>query len=101
MQPTQTPALRLMRRADSSWLRRFLLPPRERMAIVLGVSRDDTDDALEGLLDADLVVMRPWRAGGRDGVWQLLQPSPRQEAPRTGTALTAADVLRSLGFPSS
>lgn len=71
------------------------------MAIVLGMSRDDIDDALQRLLDAGLVVMRPWRAGGRDGVWQLSQSSPRQAAPRTGTVLTAADVLRSLGFPSS
>lgn len=73
---------------------------RERMAIVLGLSRHEVDDALQRLLDVGLVVMRPWRPGGCDGVWQLLQPSPRSDAPRAGTVLTAADVLRSLGFHS-
>jgi predicted ArsR family transcriptional regulator len=71
---------------------------RERMASALGMSRHEVDEALQRLLDAGLVVVRPWRAGGRDGVWQLLQPSPRSDAPRAGTVLTAADVLRSLGF---
>ena len=71
---------------------------RERMAIVLGISRHEVDDALQRLLDADLVDHRPWRVGCGDGVWQLLQPSPRRAAPRARHVLTAADVLRSLGF---
>jgi hypothetical protein len=73
---------------------------RERMAIALGMSRYEVDDALQRLLDVGLVVMRPWRPGGCEGVWQLLppSPSPRREVPRDRTVLTAADVLRSLGF---
>lgn len=71
---------------------------RERMAVVLGMSRHDVDDALQRLLDAGLVDQRPWRVGCCDGVWQLLQPSPRRDAPRARHVLTAADVLRSLGF---
>jgi hypothetical protein len=70
------------------------------MAIALGMSRYEVDDALQRLLDVGLVVMRPWRPGGCEGVWQLLppSPSPRREVPRDRTVLTAADVLRSLGF---
>jgi hypothetical protein len=74
---------------------------RDRMAIVLGMSRHDVDNALQRLLDAGLVELRPWRAGCGDGVWQLLQPSPRKDAPRARTVLTAADVLRSLGFQAT
>jgi hypothetical protein len=68
------------------------------MAVVLGMSRHQVDDALQRLLDAGLVDQRPWRVGGCDGVWQLLQPSSRREAPRARHVLTAADLLRSLGF---
>ena len=71
---------------------------RERMAVVLGMSRHEVDDALQRLLDAGLVDQRPWRVGCCDGVWQLLQPPPRRAAPRARHVLTAADVLRSLGF---
>ena len=71
---------------------------RERMALALGMSRHEVDVALERLLDTGLVDHRPWRAGVRDGVWQLLQPSPRREPERSRQVLTAADVLRNLGF---
>ena len=71
---------------------------RARMARALGMSRHEVDVALERLLDAGLVDHRPWRAGIRDGVWQLLQPSPRREPERSQQVLTAADVLRNLGF---
>jgi hypothetical protein len=74
---------------------------RERMASALGMSRHEVDDALQRLLDVGLVVMRPWRPGGCEGVWQLLPPSPRSDAPRAGTVLSAADVLRRLGFHGS
>ena len=71
---------------------------RDRMALVLGMTRHEVDQALCRLLDAGLVDHRPWRAGVRDGVWQLL-PTPRRHTPeRSQQALTAADVLRSLGF---
>jgi hypothetical protein len=73
---------------------------RERMAVVLDMSRHEVDVALQRLLDAGLVDLRPWRAGSGDGVWQLL-PIPRRRAvKRSRQALTAADVLRSLGFPA-
>ena len=71
---------------------------RERMAQALGISRHEVDVPLQRLLDVELVDHRPWRAGARDGVWQLLQPSPRRQPDRSQQMLTAADVLRNLGF---
>ena len=71
---------------------------RERMAQALGMSRHEIDVALERLLDAGLVDHRPWRVGVPDGVWQLLQPSPRRTPERSRQVLTAADLLRNLGF---
>ncbi len=71
---------------------------RERMTQALGMTRHEVDVALERLLDAGLVDHRPWRAGVRDGVWQLLQPAPRREPQRSRQVLAAADVLRNLGF---
>ena len=71
---------------------------RDRMAQSLGMTRHEVDVALQRLLDARLVDHRPWRAGVPDGVWQLLQPSPRRQPQRSHQVLTAADVLRSLGF---
>lgn len=72
---------------------------RDRMAEVLGMSRHEVDVALQRLLDAGLADLKPWRHGVRDGVWQLLPPSPRRQPERTRQALSVADVLRSLGFP--
>jgi hypothetical protein len=71
---------------------------RERMAVALNMNRHEVDVALQRLLDAGLVDLRPWRGGSGDGVWQLLPPPPRREVQRSRQALTAADVLRSLGF---
>ena len=71
---------------------------RDRMAQALGMSFHEVDVALQRLLDAGLVDLRPWRNGVRDGVWQLLPPSPRQQPERARQALSAADVLRNLGF---
>jgi hypothetical protein len=71
---------------------------RTRMATALGMSLHEVDLALQRLLDAGLVDLRPWRAGGRDGVWQLLPPPPRHQLPRAQQVLSAADVLRNLGF---
>jgi hypothetical protein len=71
---------------------------RSRMAEALGMTRHEADVALQRLLDAELVALRPWRPGGSDGVWQLLQPPQRRQTPRTQQALSAADLLRSLGF---
>ena len=71
---------------------------RQRMAQALGLCRHVVDAALQRLLDASLVDHRPWRAGLRDGVWQLLPPPSRREPERARQVLTAADVLRSLGF---
>jgi hypothetical protein len=71
---------------------------RDRMAVVLGMTRHEIDQALQCLLDAGLVAFRPWRSGCVDGVWQLV-PLPRRRSPtRAFSTLPAADVLRSLGF---
>ncbi|MFO1053959.1 MAG: hypothetical protein U1F36_17215 [Planctomycetota bacterium] len=71
---------------------------RERTAIAIGISRHELDVALQCLLDSGLVDHRPWRIGARDGVWQLLQPPPRRKPERALRKLSAADVLRNLGF---
>ncbi|HMV39954.1 MAG TPA: hypothetical protein PKX14_14275 [Thauera aminoaromatica] len=71
---------------------------RDRMAVAVGISRHEVDAALQRLLDCGLVDHRPWRTGARDGVWQLL-PLPLRQAPhRALRELSAAEVLRSLGF---
>lgn len=69
---------------------------RGRMADSLGMDVDRVDRALETLLDAGLVDLRPWRAGGRDGVWQIL-PVERSVSARSATCMSVADLLRSLG----
>ena len=71
---------------------------RDRIAIALGMTRHEVDQALQRLLDAGLVAHRPWRTGVHDGVWQLLPPPVRRTPERSRRVLTAADVLRSLGF---
>lgn len=71
---------------------------RDRMAIALGMTRHETDMALQRLLDSGLVEHRPWRSGAIDGVWQLVMPARRHQRKRTAATLTAAEVLRSLGF---
>ena len=71
---------------------------RDRMAVVLGMSRHDVDVALQHLVDSGLVDHRPWRAGACDGVWQLLPPPARRGPDRAIRELSAAEVLRSLGF---
>ena len=73
---------------------------RGRMADSLGIDVDRVDRALERLLDAGLVDLRPWRTGGRDGVWQVL-PVERSVSVRTGICLSVADLLRSLGVMPS
>ncbi len=72
---------------------------RDRMAVALGMTRCEVDQGLQRLLDDGLVAHRPWRAGVRDGVWQLLPPPSRREPERSQQVLSAADLLRSLGFP--
>ena len=72
---------------------------RARMAVALGVAVQRVDCALDRLLELRFVDLRPWRPGGRDGVWQIL-PVERQSQPRTGGTMSAAEVLRGLGiFP--
>jgi len=45
---------------------------RDSMALALSMPRADLDEALERLLELDLVAHRPWSPGHLDGVWQLL-----------------------------
>lgn len=75
---------------------------RARMADSLGIDVERVDRALERLLEAELVDMRPWRTGARDGVWQIL-PVERRINTRAGACISIAVLLRSLGFaqPSS
>lgn len=71
---------------------------RDRMAEALGMTRHEVGFALQCLVDFGLVAHRPWRQGVTDGVWQLLPPPPRRQPARMRQELSAADVLRSLGF---
>ena len=74
---------------------------RDRMAIALGMTRHEVDQALGQLVDAELVALRSWRRGGCEGVWQLLPPPPRERSvERSRRTLSAGDVLRSLGYPA-
>lgn len=71
---------------------------RVRMADALGIDPGRVNQALDRLLELEFVALRPWRPGGRDGVWQIL-PFERQSAPpRNGETTHVADLLRSLGF---
>lgn len=70
---------------------------RGRMADSLGIDVERVDRALERLLDAGLVDLRPWRTGSRDGVWQIL-PVERCATARAGKCMSVADLLRSLGL---
>ena len=71
---------------------------RDRMAKDLGIDRARVDDALGRLLGEQLVALRPWRHGGHDGVWQLLPVPVLAQSSRTGNSLSAAQILRQLGF---
>ena len=71
---------------------------RERMAATLGIERSSLDRALHRLLEIGLIAHRPWRAGHRDGVWQVL-PLPaasRRTQPAGPTSLR--DLVAELGF---
>jgi len=70
---------------------------RGRMGDALGMDLGRVDSALERLLELELVALRPWRSGGRDGVWQLL-PVERRPDQQRGGVMHIADLLRSLGF---
>lgn len=70
---------------------------RARIADRLGIDIGRVDRAVDKLLELGLVAFRPWRPGQRDGVWQLL-PVERPLNTRAGVCLSAADLLRSLGF---
>ena len=45
---------------------------RDTMAQALGMQRRNLDEALERLLELELVAHQPWSAASFDGVWQLL-----------------------------
>ena len=70
---------------------------RERMAVALGLSRQEVDRALDRLLGLSLVAHRPWRDGLPDGVWQLL-PLPASRSQRGGGALSVGEILSQLGI---
>ena len=70
---------------------------RGRMGDALGMDVGRVDRALDRLLQLELVDLRPWRTGVRDGVWQLL-PVERQQVQHRGTLMHVADLLRSLGL---
>jgi hypothetical protein len=70
---------------------------RGRMADCIGIDVERVDQALQKLLAAGLVELRPWRPGSRDGVWQIL-PIERCTSTRAGKTMSVADLLRSLGI---
>ena len=71
---------------------------RDRMAVEVGIDLPRLNQALQVLLDAELVAHRPWRSNRRDGVWQIL-PVPQRVAPSTARGVASADtILRDLGF---
>jgi hypothetical protein len=70
---------------------------RVRMADALAMDVQRIDRALGELTELLLVALRPWRSGGRDGVWQLL-PIPRRDVQRSLRTLSACDILRKMGF---
>lgn len=94
LQPDATAVLLLLAlaadRRGASWY------SRARMADRLGIDVDRVDRALDRLREAGLVRLRPWRAGARDGVWQLL-PVDTSIGARAGRCMSVADLLRSLG----
>ena len=69
---------------------------RERMAALLGMSREKVDGALEKLLKKKLVAFRPWKRDPLNGVWQLL-PLPPSPGRKT-YVLPIQEILRSLGL---
>lgn len=71
---------------------------RARMIAILGINLERIDRALDRLLRLRLVALKPWREGQRDGVWQLLLVPRRDDAPRAGRALSAAQVLKRMGL---
>jgi len=69
---------------------------RDRMAHALAVDRGRLDVAMRLLVAEGLVAFRPWRAGGADGVWQLLPvPAPPPRAPAPGPT-PVGDLVRDL-----
>jgi len=51
---------------------------RETMARALSMQRRDLDEALDRLLDLELVAHRPWEKDHIDGVWQILPVPARR-----------------------
>lgn len=74
---------------------------RDRVAVEIGLDVPRLDRALDLLLDAELIALRPWRKAKRDGVWQIL-PVPQRNVPKRGTGIASAgSLLRDLGFKPS
>lgn len=71
---------------------------RDRMADLLGIDRVRLDDALQHLLEVRLVAHRPWRPRTSEGVWQLLPTPNRKLHQRASRTVSAAELLRQLGF---
>jgi len=70
---------------------------RGRMGDALGMDVARVDQALDRLLTLELLAVRPWRSGSRDGVWQLLPVDRQPDRQRSGV-MHIAELLRSLGF---
>lgn len=78
-------------RRGASFFSRF------RMGDALGIDVGRVDAALDRLLEMEIVALRPWRSGRRDGVWQIL-PVDRQRNEQRSGVTHVAELLRSLGF---
>jgi hypothetical protein len=79
-------------RQGSSWY------GRDRMARVLGLSREALDRALARLVALGLVAHRPWSTYTPDGVWQLLPLAPATPETRGGEVVSIGSVLGRLGL---
>jgi len=68
------------------------------MADALGIDPGRVDLALDRLLELEIIALRPWRTGIRDGVWQILPIEKQRTPPRDGKTMPIAELLRSLGL---
>lgn len=69
---------------------------RDRIAVALDLDRGRLDVALRLLLAEGLLAFRPWRAGGADGVWQLLPVPAAITRRRAGGPAPVGDLLAEL-----
>lgn len=70
---------------------------RGKMSAMLGMDMESVTQALQSLLDIELVAFRPWRPGSQDGVWQLL-PVNHTDSKHYRDCLSVTAILNQLGM---